>query len=162
MFNQPQGGSGYFKPADHDGSLILITTVHSIERKFDQMRGEDIDQATVDLVDITADGELTERVFISHKGIVNRLHVGDANILGRIGQVETKTGMKAWVLNSFTDEDVPLATAWVTKSRGGFTPPAEAPAPAAVKAQPVEERPAIDLTQVDPAALAAALAELTK
>lgn len=117
MFNQPMSMGSYFKPSDHNGHLILITRVKSSSRRFDEMRKAEIDEFSVDLVDLDGDQVLHEDVKISHIGITNRLRVGSTNILGRIGSVNTGKGHPAWVLNSFTDADVPKAQLWVTQKQ---------------------------------------------
>ncbi len=142
MFNQPLGGGGFFKPAEHNGHLILIRKVDRIERRFDTLRNAEIDQATVDLVDLDDPAqELCEGVAVTHVGIVNKLKPGATNILGRIAQVTTKSGMQAWALQSYAEgvDDV-RAQQWVDRQGSGFAqPPAAAdswtapapPAPAA-------------------------------
>lgn len=143
MFNQPTEAAfgGFFKPAEHNGHLVLITVVHSIGKKFDTLRNEEIDQADVDVVDLDTDGQLREHVNITHKAIVSRLTPGATLILGRIGQVPTKSGFQAWALNPFNEGvDDKKAEAWVNAHKPTFTQaapaapqtaPAAAPAPAA-------------------------------
>lgn len=133
MFNQPTEAAfgGYFKPAEHNGNLILITVVHGIGKKFDTLRNEEIDQADVDIVDLDGDGQLREHVNITHKAIVSRLTPGATLILGRIGQVATKSGFQAWALNPFNEGvDDKKAEAWVNAHKPTFTQAAPA-APAA-------------------------------
>jgi hypothetical protein len=125
MFNQPASMGSYFKPSDHNGHLILITKVKSSQRRFDEMRKAEIDEFIVDLVDLDGDQILHEDVKVSHVGITNRLRIGSANILGRIGSVNTGKGHPAWVLNSFTDTDVPKAQLWVTQKQ--FAQPQQPP-----------------------------------
>lgn len=139
MFNQPSEAAfgGYFKPAEHNGHLVLITVVHGISKKFDTLRNEEIDQADVDLVDLEGDDQLREHVNITHKAIVSRLATGATFILGRIGQVATKSGFQAWALNPFNEgSDDHKAEAWVNAHKPTFTqaaPAAAAPAPAAAE-----------------------------
>lgn len=146
MFNQPSESAfgGFFKPADHNGHLVLITVVHGIGKKFDTLRNEEIDQADVDVVDLDGDGELREHVNVTHKAIVSRLAPGATLVLGRIGQVATKSGFQAWALQPFNEgvDDV-KAGAWVTANQPTFTQGAPAPqaAPAAAPA-PVAAAPA--------------------
>lgn len=142
MFNQPMSMGSYFKPSDHNGHLILITRVKSSSRRFDEMRKAEIDEFSVDLVDLDGDQVLHEDVKISHIGITNRLRVGSTNILGRIGSVNTGKGHPAWVLNSFTDADVPKAQLWVTQKQF---------------AQPQQPAAAPQVAAVDPNAAAIAL-----
>jgi hypothetical protein len=136
MFNQPTEAAfgGFFKPADHNGHLILITVVHGIGKKFDTLRNEEIDQADVDVVDLDGDGQVREHVNVTHKAIVSRLTSGATFILGRIGQVATKSGFQAWALNPFNEGiDDKKAEAWVNANKPTFTQaaPAAAPAPQA-------------------------------
>lgn len=143
MFNQPTEAAfgGFFKPAECNGHLILITVVHSIGKKFDALRNEEIDQADVDIVDLDGDGQLREHVNVTHKAIVSRLTPGATLILGRIGQVATKSGFQAWALQPFNEGvDDKKAEAWVNAHKPTFTQaatpapqpaPAQAPAPAA-------------------------------
>jgi hypothetical protein len=147
MFNQPTESAfgGFLKPAEHNGHLLLITVVHSIGKKFDTLRNEEIDQADVDVVDLDGDGELREHVNVTHKAIVSRLTPGATLILGRIGQVATKSGFQAWALQPFNEGvDDKKAEAWVNAHKPTFTQaaasapqvpaqqqaPATAPAPA--------------------------------
>jgi hypothetical protein len=138
MFNQPTEAAfgGFFKPAEHNGHLILVTTVHSIGKKFDTLRNEEIDQADVDIVDLDGDGQLREHVNVTHKAIVSRLTPGATLILGRIGQVATKSGFQAWALQPFNEgvDDV-KAGAWVTANQPTFTQAAN-PAPQTAPAPP--------------------------
>lgn len=142
MFSQPTEAAfgGFLKPADHNGHLILITTVHGIGKKFDTLRNEEIDQADVDIVDLEGDGQLREHVNVTHKGIVSRLAPGATFILGRIGQVATKSGFQAWALMPFNEgTDDQKAEAWVNANKPTFTqaaPPAQQAAPAAPAAAP--------------------------
>jgi hypothetical protein len=132
MFNQPTESAfgGFFKPAEHNGNLILITVVHGIGKKFDTLRNEEIDQADVDLVDLDGDSQLSEHVNITHKAIVSRLTPGATLILGRIGQVPTKSGFQAWALNPFNEGvDDKKAEAWVNAHKPTFSQAAPAPAP---------------------------------
>jgi hypothetical protein len=133
MFNQPTESAfgGFFKPAEHNSHLILITVVHGIGKKFDTLRNEEIDQADVDIVDLDGDGELREHVNVTHKAIVSRLAPGATLILGRIGQVATKSGFQAWALQPFNEGvDDKKAEAWVNAHKPTFTQ-AAAPAPQA-------------------------------
>ncbi|MEV5236436.1 hypothetical protein [Streptomyces pseudogriseolus] len=144
MFNQPTESAfgGFFKPAEHNGHLVLITVVHSIGKKFDTLRNEEIDQADVDIVDLDGDGQLREHVNVTHKAIVSRLTPGATLILGRIGQVPTKAGFQAWALQPFNEGvDDKKAEAWVNAHKPTFTQaapaPQPAPAPAAATQPPV-------------------------
>jgi hypothetical protein len=144
MFNQPTEAAfgGFFKPADHSGHLVLITVVHSIGKKFDTLRNEEIDQADVDVVDLDTDGQLREHVNITHKAIVSRLTPGATFILGRIGQVPTKSGFQAWALNPFNEGvDDKKAEAWVNANKPTFTQAAPPPQPAAASSAPAAQPP---------------------
>jgi len=136
MFAQPSAGGGFFKPAEANGHLVLITNVHDITKRYDDLRKQEMDNATVDLVDLDAPGqELQERIVVSHPAIVNRLATGATMTLGRIGQVATKSGFQAWALLPFAEgSDDVRAGAWVTAHQPSFTQaasPQAAPAPAA-------------------------------
>ena len=124
-FQQAQATGTFFKPAEADGHLILIIRCSKFEKRFDQMRGEEIDQATVDLVDIDGDQKLRENVLLTHRGLVNRLSTSSRMVLGRIGQVDTKSGNKAWVLLPFAPGDEAKATEW---AKANMAPPAAPPA----------------------------------
>lgn len=144
MFNQPTETAfgGFLKPAEHNGHLVLITVVHSIGKKFDTLRNEEIDQADVDIVDLDGDAQLREHVNVTHKAIVSRLTPGATLILGRIGQVPTKSGFQAWALNPFNEGvDDKKAEAWVNAHKPTFTQAAPAPAPT-VPAQTATPQPA--------------------
>lgn len=121
MFNQPQASGSFFKPSEADGHTILILRVSKIERRHDTLRGEEIDQATVDLVDLSGSKVVQENVFLTHKGIVNRLSPQSRMVLGRIGQVDTKSGMKAWVLLPYAPEDEKVASEWVKSNNAQAT-----------------------------------------
>lgn len=157
MFNQPNDGGGYFKPANALNHLILILEVHKIETVVDTFGGQvrNVDEATVDIVDLDEPGqELRQRCKIGNVGIVNRLVPGAKMVLGRIGQVPTDKGNPAWVLNGFDEtQDAPRAAAWVTAYQSGQF---QSAAPAVPAPAPAVPAPAA----VDPAVLAAAQAQL--
>jgi hypothetical protein len=111
MFQQPNESGGFFKPADHDGALVLFTTVGQSETRFDALRGAEIEQVRVDFVDF-ADGELKRDVIVTHVGIVTRIK-GKTMVLGRITTAETKSGKTAWILGRFLAEDEATAKAWL-------------------------------------------------
>lgn len=137
MFNQPTAGGGFLKPAEMNGHLVLFTVVHEIGKRYDQLRNEEIDQAVVDVVDLEGDSELRERVNVTHKGIVSRLAPGATFVLGRIGQVATKSGFQAWALLPFNEGvDDAKAEAWVNAHKPTFTQAAPAPAAAPVQTAP--------------------------
>lgn len=112
MFNQPEASGSFFKPSEADGHSILILRVTKIERRHDTLRGEEIDQVSADLVDLSGD-KTVQSVFLTHKGITNRLSAQSKMVLGRIGQVDTKSGMRAWVLLPYQPEDEKGATEWI-------------------------------------------------
>jgi hypothetical protein len=148
MFNQPTEAAfgGFFKPAEHNGHLILITVVHSIGKKFDTLRNEEIDQADVDIVDLDGDSQLREHVNVTHKAIVSRLTPGATLILGRIGQVATKSGFQAWALQPFNEGvDDKKAEAWVTAHKPTFNQ-AASPAPQPAPAQAPAAQPPVNTT----------------
>ena len=132
-FTAPTAGSGWFKPADHDGNLILITKVHRLEQQYSEMAGKEITVAICDLVNLDTDKQLRENITVTHPGIVNGLRDGVTYVLGRIGQAPTKKGHPAWVLRAANvspgSPDVAAAQTWVdAQAAGRFTTPAAAPA----------------------------------
>lgn len=153
-FNQPATSSGFLKAADHNGHLILITTVHRFEERYDEMKGAETTIAIVDLVDLDFDMQLRENIIITPLGIVNRLRPGATNVLGRIGQVPTKKGHPAWVLNDATNDATAIAaaTAWVEKQKAGaFTQPATpatTPTPTPAAAAPVIDPTGLSVEQL--------------
>lgn len=142
MFNQPTEAAfgGFFKPAEHNGHLVLVTVVHSIAKRFDTLRNEEIDQAEVDIVDLDGDNQVREHVNITHKAIVSRLTPGATFILGRIGQIPTKSGFQAWALNPFSEGiDDKKAEAWVNANKPTFN---QAAVPAQQTTSPAAPAPA--------------------
>ena len=111
MFEQPNESGRFFKPADHNGSLILFTKVSAPETRFDSLRGHEIEQVTVDYVDFN-DGELQTNCIVTHNGIVNKIK-GKSMILGRVTTAETRAGKTAWVLGRFDAADEAVAKEWV-------------------------------------------------
>lgn len=118
MFNQPQSeNSGtWFKPKDHDGSLILFETVIEGGREFDQMANAEREYRLVTFVDLDSDCT-PYTVKVTHKGIVAKLPLGATNILGRIEQIKTSNGYLAWVLSPHKPEDAAQAKAWIDGGR---------------------------------------------
>lgn len=141
-FSQPSSGD-WFKPAEHSGSLILITKVHETGIRFDNLAGKDKEYAIVDLVDLDeTNPQLRQYVKDNHPGICNKLakaaRTGEL-VLGRITQVASDKGNPAWILGPFTPgQDDFRASAWMTanplNSFGQPTNQAPAPAP-----QPVQQ-----------------------
>jgi hypothetical protein len=126
MFNQPNESGGFFKPAEHDGALVLFTSVGAPETRFDTLRNADVEQVRVDFVDFN-DGELKRDVIVSHIGIVSRIK-NKQMILGRIGQAETRSGKQAWILGRFSDEDQVIAKAWLDAQPTFASPEDDSPA----------------------------------
>lgn len=126
MFNQPNESGGFFKPAEHDGKLVLFTSVSEPETRFDALRGSDIEQVRVDVVDFT-DGELKRGVAVTHLGIVSRIK-GRSMILGRITTAETKSGKTAWILGRYSDEDEVIAKEWLNSQPTFASPDDDSPA----------------------------------
>lgn len=125
-FNQPveagnTDGGGYFKPANHDGSLILFETVIEAGREFDQMANTEREFRVVSYVDLDAD-RTPRTAKVTHIGLVKKLPVGATNILGRIEKVKTANGYQAWVLQPYKPEDATQAKAWID---GGRKPQAD-------------------------------------
>lgn len=158
-FQQPATAGGYFKPADTLGHLVLFTAVHKVERAFDQLRGEEIDQAVVDVVDLDGDQQLEENMIVTHGGLVRRLPAGATMVLGRIGQFRTNRGNDMYVLDPYIEgADDARAQAWLDARppATAFAQPTETPRP---QASPPPSTPAAGAP--DPAMVAAAIANLT-
>lgn len=149
-FTQPSGGGGFFKPAEHENHLVLITQVHKVEDRFDSFKEREIPAATVDLIDLDDPvEELRKGILITHTGIVNRLSAGAHMVLGRIGKAPTKNGFEAWVLAEFDpNADPARAQAWLDKQNSGAPaaqPQQQTPAPQAAPAPasaPQQQAPA--------------------
>lgn len=125
MFNQPAETSategGYFKPANHDGNLILFESVIAEGREFDQMANAEREYRVVSYIDL--DGDCTPRQGkVTNIGLVKKLPVNGTNILGRISKVKTASGYNAWVLEPYKPEDAAQAKAWID---GGRKPQAD-------------------------------------
>ncbi|WP_017612095.1 hypothetical protein [Nocardiopsis salina] len=146
-FTQPSNNAGgFFRPAEHDGHLVLITQVHKIEDRYDQFKKHEVPAATCDLVDLDDSAQLREGVLITHTGIVNRLSPGAHMVLGRIGKALTKNGFEAWVLAEFDPNSDPArAQAWLDKQNSGApaAQPEQTPASQAAPAPaPQQQAPA--------------------
>lgn len=141
-FNQPSGGGVFFRPADHNGNLILITQVHSEDTRFDDLRNADVRDVVVDMVDLDSETpELIGGLIVSHKGLTKHLKLDSTMVLGRIGTAPTKKS-DAYILRQFTPADAEQAEKWVeaNKTRPTFTAPraatvSEKPAPRASKVE---------------------------
>lgn len=126
MFNQPAettaSEGGYFKPANHDGNLILFESVIAEGREFDQMANAEREYRVVSYIDL--DGDCTARQGkVTNIGLVKKLPVNGTNILGRIGKVKTSSGYNAWVLEPYKPEDAAQAKAWIDGGRKPQTDP---------------------------------------
>lgn len=136
MFQQPKDGGAFFKPADHNGHLVLFTAIKDVHRRYDELRKGEIDEYVVDFVDLDGDQQLRTDVKVGHVGITNKLSKGAKNVLARVGTVDTGKGNPAWVLHNFQDADVPRAQAWVeAQARNAFAQPVTA-APAVTTSNP--------------------------
>lgn len=139
MFTQPPSGGGFFKPAEAENHLVLILRVHGFDKHFDTMKGAEIDRATVDLADLDGGGQVRERVWLTHPGLVNKVSTSGP-VLGRIGKVQASKGL-AWSLIPYTEGvDDKRAEQWLAANPAVQTAPtgatAPAPAPAAAPQQP--------------------------
>lgn len=126
MFNQPQESGGFFKPAEHEGKLVLFTKVGETETRFDALRGAEVEQVRVDYVDFD-DGELKQDCIVTHVGIVSRIK-GKSMILGRVTTAETKSGKTAWILGRYSSEDESTAKAWLDSQPTFASPEDDSPA----------------------------------
>ncbi|GLY81863.1 hypothetical protein [Actinoallomurus iriomotensis] len=138
-FGQPSSGD-WFKPADAFGHLILVTKVHEIGTKYDNLASADKPHAVFDMVDLdTPNPVLQQHVNDSHPGVVGKLgkalRTGEM-VLGRITQAPGKGDNLAWVLGPFTPgQDDHRAQAWLAANpMNNFGQPAQQaasrPAPA--------------------------------
>lgn len=140
-FGQPSSGD-WFKPADAFGHLILVTKVHEIGTKYDNLASADKPHAVFDMVDLdTPNPILQQHVNDSHPGIVGKLGKAlrtSEMVLGRITQAPGKGDNLAWVLGPFTPgQDDGRAMAWLQANPlnnfgqpAGQQPPTPAPRPA--------------------------------
>jgi hypothetical protein len=136
-FTQPVSGQ-WLKPKDIPGHLLLITAVHDIAKRYDDLSAREKDVATFDYVDLD-DPQQAEEFDVSdnHPGITNKL--GQARrsggmVLGRITQAPSAQGQPAWVLGPYTEgTDDQRATTWLAAHprNSKVQQPAAAPAPAA-------------------------------
>ena len=108
----PNNQVNYFKPKDRDGHLIGILSVDKVDEIFDEMRGENVKRAIVELIDFDGDNVIEKNVSIQHPAIVRRLSPDSSRILGRIGKVKTKSGFEAWCLLDPNEEDLKVAGQW--------------------------------------------------
>lgn len=181
-FNKPQGG-GFFSAKDANGHLIVFISVLREEMKPDNLKPGQLQRVlTCDIADLDdGHGGLVQRnIMVGNVGITNRLQVGQSNVLGRIGQLDTGNVNPAWVLNDYVEADLPRATAWYQAyAAGQIAQPAPQPAtsvplagsqpvqaPQVPQAAPVAQAPAVDpavaaaAAGLDPAALQQLLAGL--
>lgn len=133
-FEQPTGGGGYFKPADHDGHLILVTEVLEKGREYNELAEKEVDVVVALIADIDAGDTEPEQYRVNRPGITNKLKVGKRNVLGRIGTLDTGKPKPAWILQEYAEADANKAKAWLTEYRKrefaqpGDEAPAKAPA----------------------------------
>jgi hypothetical protein len=139
-FGQPSSGD-WFKPADAPGHLILITKVHQIGTKFDNLSNGEKPHGVFDMVDLNSPTPvLQQHVNDSHPGIVNKLskalRTGEM-VLGRIEQAPSDKGNPAWVLGPYVQgQDEQYAMRWLQANplnnfgQPAGQQPAAAPAPA--------------------------------
>jgi hypothetical protein len=116
-FSQPTSGD-WFKPKDISGHLILVTKVHEVGERYDNLSGRDKPYAIMDYVDLDEPGqELHAHVNDNHPGVANKLvkaHRTGEMVLGRITQVPSDKGNPAWVLGPYVEgQDDQRALAWV-------------------------------------------------
>lgn len=151
-FGQPSSGD-WFKPADAFGHLILVTKVHEIGTKYDNLASADKPHAVFDMVDLdTPNPVLQQHVNDSHPGVVGKLgkalRTGEM-VLGRITQAPGKGDNLAWVLGPFTPgQDDLRAQAWLQANpMNNFGQPAQqtasrpAPAPQPQQYAPQGQQP---------------------
>lgn len=164
-FSQPASGE-WLKPKDIPGHLLLITKVHEIGTRYDQLSARDKPYAVFDYVDLDEPGQ-AERFSTSdnHPGIANKLvqaHRSGGMVLGRITQAPSSQGQPAWVLGPYIEgQDDHRASAWLAghprqPARQPATPPAPQPQPAMQAAPMAAAAPAYQAPAQVPAAPPAA------
>lgn len=127
MFSKPASNAG-ITWADHLGQLVLIEPTGFEEQVQTAYDPTDAVRGTITF--ITDPVEVVEDILIFPRALVQqtRSKIGE-KVLGRLGQKETKSGNKAWVLEEASEEDIAAATAYVN-ARVGITGPASAEAKA--------------------------------
>lgn len=150
-FSQPSAGGDQFDAKDYNGRLLIVfpksfsaetPTIHGVgpSADCDIILPEVIDQATGMPQLFT-----NARLFGNLAKSVSRDLGGQ--VLGRLGQVPTQRGNPAWVLQSFTEQDVALATPALNAYQAGqFKQPenpmaAPSPAPQPTWAPPAATAP---------------------
>lgn len=143
-FDQPRAGGNWFKPADHNGNLILITKVHEVRPAYDTLKQENVDRVEFDYVDLddrtnldpaTGQPALVAYAYDNHAGIVSKIKPAISTgrgVLGRIGQAPSSKGNHAWILGPFDESgaDAQRARDWL-KMHNTPGQPAARPAPQA-------------------------------
>ncbi len=149
QFAQPQATGMFFKPADHNDHLILVTSVHETYDRYDELAGKDKLNARFDYIDLDSNDGLIENAISSHPGIALRLKgsVGKGTpVLGRIGQeASKKAGFNAaWVLGEFTEGvDDKRAADWLTNNAAASVRQPEAtPQPPSTPPPAAAQKPA--------------------
>lgn len=127
MFNQPNAeesastGQLYFRPAEHENSLVLFENVIEGGREFDEMAGGEREFRVVTYVDLDADAT-PRKAKVTATVLVRRLPVGATNVLGRIVKAKAAKGF-AWVLEPHTPADATKAKAWLDGGRPAAVDP---------------------------------------
>ena len=127
MFNQPNAADEassallYFRPAEHENSLVLFETVIEAGREFDEMAGAEREFRIVSYVDLDQDST-PRRAKVTATVLVRRLPVGATNVLGRIVKAKAAKGF-AWVIEPHTPADAAKAKAWLDGGRPAAVDP---------------------------------------
>lgn len=169
-FDQPRSGGNWFKPAEHNGNLILIIKVHEVRDAYDNLKKEDVPRAEFDYVDLDDRTNLDDNgqptlvayAYDNHAGIVNKIKPAlstGRGVLGRIAQAPSDKGNHAWILGPYDESgtDAQRARDWLAKHKAPSQPGAArpaAPAPTA-PASPAAPPAAAPVTAPAPAAPAA-------
>lgn len=116
-FNQPSEMIAteyhrFVKPATMENHLLLILSVDGKREVFDSYKKDNVMTVEVTLVDLDG-AKVPQKVRWQQTGLVNRLNVGEKNILVRLGKIQTKKGFPAWNLNAHKPEDTKVATLWL-------------------------------------------------
>lgn len=109
-YADPSAGNGdAFKPAEHKGALILVSSIRQEREVVTEFGTADPICCTIAVIDGEHKGDTYTDTFLFGVALINSLkrHSGtDAKVLARLGQGIAKPGRSApWILEAATDED---------------------------------------------------------